>query len=172
MGWATDLHDASFRGVQFECTTVSDSWSKTIATHQAPYSNAASVEDMGNDPRRISIQAVYAGEDYLTWLNALLAALQENGPGELIHPIFGICYAQVTNHNVNHDVDNYDACSFSIDFVIAKSQKAKRFIPLKTQSFIQPTYIIANPAAALKQSLEKLKLNDKNAFFNVIGLTH
>ncbi|WP_180175067.1 MULTISPECIES: DNA circularization protein [Acinetobacter] len=169
MGWATDLHDASFRGVQFECTTVSDSWSKTIATHQAPYSNAASVEDMGNEPRRISIQAVYAGEDYLTWLNALLTALQENGPGELIHPIFGICYAQVTNHNVNHDVDNYDACSFSIDFVIAKSQKTKRFIPLKTQSFIQPTYIIANPAAALKQALEKLKLNDKNAFFNVIN---
>ncbi|CAB1222479.1 DNA circularization protein [Acinetobacter bouvetii] len=169
MGWATDLHDASFRGVQFECTTINDSWSKTIAVHQAPYSNDASVEDMGNEPRRISIQALYAGEDYLTWLNALLAALQENGPGELIHPIFGICYAQVTNHSVNHDVDNYDSCSFSIDFVIAQSQKKERFIPVRTQNFIQPIDIISNPAEAFKKALEKLKLNDKNAFFSVIN---
>lgn len=169
MGWATELHDASFRGVQFECTTISDSMSKTVSIQQAPYSNDASVEDMGNEPRRVSIQAVYAGDDYLTWLNALLAALDENGLGELVHPIFGICYAQVANHNVNHDVDNYDACTFSIEFVITQNQKKKRFIPVKTQNLIQPIYLVSNPASALKQALEKLKLNDNNAFFNVIN---
>ncbi|OTG68314.1 multidrug DMT transporter [Acinetobacter sp. ANC 4470] len=169
MGWATELHDASFRGVQFECTTISDSMSKTVSIQQAPYSNYASVEDMGNEPRRISIQAIYAGNDYLIWLNALLAALEESGSGELIHPIFGICNAQVVSHNVNHDADNYDACLFTIEFVIAQSQKKQRFIPVKTQNLIQPIYLVKNPALALKQALEKLKLNDNNAFFNVIN---
>lgn len=169
MGWATELHDASFRGVQFECTTISDSMSKTVSIQQAPYSNDASVEDMGNEPRRISIQAIYAGNDYLIWLNALLAALDESGDGELIHPIFGICNAQVVSHNVNHDADNYDACTFTIEFLIAQSQKKERFIPVKTPEFIQPIYLVSNPASALKQALEKLKLNDNNAFFNVIN---
>lgn len=36
MGWQTDLQDASFRGVQFECTSTSDSIAKALAIHQAP----------------------------------------------------------------------------------------------------------------------------------------
>ena len=57
MGWKDDLQDASFRGVLFECTSTKDSVSKSQAAHQAPYSNKASIEDMGKDPRRISLNA-------------------------------------------------------------------------------------------------------------------
>lgn len=35
MGWKDELHDASFRGVQFECTSVSGAQAKTVAIHQA-----------------------------------------------------------------------------------------------------------------------------------------
>ncbi len=38
-----------------------DTAPKTVAIKQAPYSNEAEIEDMGNDPRRISIQAVLPG---------------------------------------------------------------------------------------------------------------
>lgn len=169
MGWATDLHDASFKGVPFECTTISDSMSKTIAIHQAPYSNDASIEDMGNEPRRVSVQAIYAGEDYQGWLSALEAALIESGPGELIHPIFGVNWAQVANHNVSHDVDNYDACSISIDFIIKKNRKQPRFIPVQVQNSIDPTTLIDLPAATLKQALDQLEHQDPNGFFNVIN---
>ncbi|MDW5390544.1 DNA circularization N-terminal domain-containing protein, partial [Acinetobacter baumannii] len=31
MGWDTDLQDASFRGVQFECTSTKDTAPKTLA---------------------------------------------------------------------------------------------------------------------------------------------
>ena len=34
MGWDTDLQDASFRGVHFECTSVDDGMSKTLAIKQ------------------------------------------------------------------------------------------------------------------------------------------
>ncbi|MDT1904216.1 multidrug DMT transporter, partial [Acinetobacter baumannii] len=77
-------------GVQFECTSTKDTAPKTLAIKQAPYSDEAEIEDMGSDPRRISIQAVFTGPDYLTWVNALEAALSATGPGELIHPVFGV----------------------------------------------------------------------------------
>lgn len=90
MGWDTDLQDASFRGVHFECTSVDDGMSKTLAIKQAPYSNKASIEDMGNEPLRYSINAIYSGSDYKQSMDALIAALSATGAGELIHPIHGI----------------------------------------------------------------------------------
>ena len=100
MGWKDELHDASFRGVQFECTSVSGAQAKTVAIHQAPYSNDATVEDMGNDARRITINAIFTGDDYLTWRKALEAAIAVTGPGELIHPTEGILQVQVLDHIV------------------------------------------------------------------------
>ena len=38
MGWKDDLQDASFRGVQFECTSTNESGSKSLAVKQPPYS--------------------------------------------------------------------------------------------------------------------------------------
>jgi prophage DNA circulation protein len=64
MGWKDDLQDASFRGVLFECMRLLKTVSRSQAIHQAPYSNKASIEDMGKDPRRISLNAVFTGENY------------------------------------------------------------------------------------------------------------
>ena len=130
MGWDTDLQDASFRGVQFECTSTKDSVSKTLAIKQAPYSNEAEVEDMGNDPRRISIQAIYTGIDYLTWVDALEAALLATGSGELIHPVYGIQQVNVVNYEIDHEANNPDFCAISIEFINAKDKKRELFVPV------------------------------------------
>ena len=79
MSWETELQDASFRGVPFECISTDDVHSKTLAIHQSPYSDDAEIEDMGNDPRKVSIQAVFAGETYLSDYHKLEAALNERG---------------------------------------------------------------------------------------------
>lgn len=63
--------------MQFECTSTNDAVSKSLAVKQAPYSNDAEIEDVGNNPRNISINAVYAGEDYKTWLDALGCTFQK-----------------------------------------------------------------------------------------------
>lgn len=169
MGWATELQDASFRGVQFECTSTNDAVSKTLSTKQAPYSNDAEIEDMGNNPRDISINAIYSGEDYKTWLDALEAALLATGSGELIHPIFGIMQVNVVDYNVDHNSENYDSCTISIKFIQAKDKKRKLFIPVVAPTKIYTEDIIDAPASALEQHLKKLEILDPNKFFDTVN---
>ncbi|MHA4952250.1 multidrug DMT transporter [Acinetobacter pittii] len=169
MGWDTDLQDASFRGVQFECTSTKDTAPKTLAIKQAPYSDEAEIEDMGNDPRRISIQAVYTGSDYLTWVNALEAALSATGSGELIHPIFGVQQVHVVTHDINHDAENPDFCSISIEFIKAKVEKRELFLPVAVPEKIATTTIIDAPASALESALDKLKIADSDKLFNTVN---
>lgn len=169
MGWKDDLQDASFRGVQFECTSTNDAVSKALSTKQAPYSNDAEIEDMGNNPRDISINAIYSGEDYKTWLDALEAALLATGSGELIHPIFGIMQVNVVEYNVDHNSDNYDACTIAIKFIQAKDKKRKLFIPVVAPTKIYTEDIIDAPASALEQHLKKLEILDQNQFFDTVN---
>lgn len=169
MAWADELHDASFKGVEFECITVSDSLAKTVSIKQAPYSNEAAIEDMGNEPRRVAIRAVYAGDDYLAWLNALQAALDEHGAGELVHPIFGVKQAQLLNYNVDHDAENVNCCYINIDLVLTKAERLERFVPVRAAAqSIVPRQMISSPATWLQQQLQRLKLKESHSFFNVV----
>lgn len=169
MAWKDDLQDASFRGVLFECISTKDAVSKSQAIHQAPYSNKAIIEDMGKDPRKISIQAVFAGENYKGELDNLLLALDETGTGELIHPVDGLCIASVLSYSVDHDAENIDTCYVSIEFVLGEDQQRKLFVPVTTVESIDTASIIDAPADALETSLEQLQSTDKNQFFTVVN---
>ena len=169
MAWKDDLQDASFRGVPFECISTKDAVSRSQAIHQAPYSDEALIEDMGKDPRKISIQAVFTGEDYKAESDNLIIALDETGSGELIHPIYGICTASVLSHNVDHDAENVDTCYISIEFILGKDQQKTFFAPVATVDSIDTASIIDAPATALETALEQLKNTDKNQFFTVVN---
>lgn len=169
MGWSTDLLDASFRGVQFECTSTDDSVSKALSIKQAPYSNDASIEDMGNNPRDISLNALYSGEDYKTWLDALEAALLATGSGELIHPVYGIQQVHVVNYNVTHNADNFDSCTIAMKFILAKDKKRELFVPVVVQQKIAIPSIIDVPASSLEKLLKQLELVNPNKFFTVVN---
>lgn len=169
MGWAEELQDASFRGVQFECTSTNEAVSKSLAIKQAPYSNDAEIEDMGNNPANISMNAVYSGEDYKTWHDALVAALLETGPGELIHPIHGIMQVNVVDYSVDHNAENVDSCTISIKFIQAKDKKRQLFIPVAIPEEIYTEDIIDVPASALEQHLKNLEVLDQNQFFDAVN---
>lgn len=169
MGWKDDLQDASFRGVQFECTSTEDTASKSLAIKQAPYSNSAAVEDMGNDPRKISLQAIYTGEDYKVWLDALEAALLATGSGELIHPIYGVMNVNVVNYAVSHSAEEVDTCKISIEFIQAVDKERPLFIPVATPIAVDITAITETPANALDAALQKLEQLNPNQFFSVIN---
>lgn len=169
MGWKDDLQDASFRGVLFECTSTNDAVSKSLAIKQAPYSNKASVEDMGNDPRKISIEAIYTGDDYKIWLDALEAALLATGSGELIHPIYGVMNVNVANYSIGHIAEEVDACKISIEFTQAEDKARPLFIPVVMPASVDVAAITETPAAALDTSLNQLEKTDPNKFFTVVN---
>ncbi|APV35199.1 DNA circularization protein [Acinetobacter soli] len=168
MGWKDDLQDASFRGVTCECTSTDTTASKSLSIKQSPYSDKANVEDMGNDPKKISLNAVFTGSDYKTYLDALIAAMDATGSGELIHPIDGIMQVYAVNHTVHHDAENPDFCTVSLEFLRADGNKEAVFIPVVTPTSIDPASIIDAPANGFKNFLEKLQLSDSNHFFSVV----
>lgn len=168
MGWKDDLQDASFRGVAFECTSTDTTASKSLSIKQSPYSDKANVEDMGNDPKKISLNAVFTGSDYKTYLDALIAAMDATGSGELIHPIDGIMQVYSVNHTVHHDAENPDFCTVSLEFLRADGKKEAVFIPVVTPTSIDAASIIGAPANGFKNFLEKLQLSDSNQFFSVV----
>lgn len=118
MAWSETLLECSFRGVEFDVRSTADSADRALVEHAYPWVDGADVEDMGRGARAITIEAVFFGDDYEPRLQALLAALDEAGPGELQHPVFGsMPLVQVRRYRVGHQAEGIDQCSVSVDFV-------------------------------------------------------
>jgi prophage DNA circulation protein len=118
MSWADTLQDAAFRGVQFEVRTTRDAVQRALVQYEFPYRDGAQLDDHGAGARQIAVTAVIYGADYEERLAQLLAALDASGPGELVHPTFGvIARAQVADREVSHDAEAPDACEVSIRFI-------------------------------------------------------
>ncbi|MBF7683907.1 DNA circularization N-terminal domain-containing protein [Acinetobacter sp. B5B] len=168
MAWKDELQDASFRGIGFECTSIKDSTSKTQVVHQAPFSDEAIIEDLGIEPRKISITATFTGNTYKADSDQLIDALNERGTGIFIHPIYGLCNASVLSHNIDHEADNVDACNISIELIIGKNQQTfftQATVPQSTSI----STIINVPATALQNELVQLDNQNHTALFNVVS---
>ena len=169
MGWKDDLQDASFRGVQFECTSTNESGSKSLAVKQPPYSNKANVEDLGNNPLKISIEAIFSGENYKIEMDALWAALVATGSGELIHPVHGVMQVYAESYQIGHVAEEVDACKISIEFLQAEDKERPLFIPIAVPVSIPLYSIPDSPVTALQSVLKKLQQFNPNKFFSFVN---
>ncbi|SUB71406.1 Mu-like prophage DNA circulation protein [Pluralibacter gergoviae] len=85
-----DLRDASFRGVPFFFRDVEGAGGRRAIPHAYPKKEVGWTEDHGAVLTQQQINAVLLGSDYIDQMNRLLAALNTPGPGELVHPWFGV----------------------------------------------------------------------------------
>ena len=102
MAWNLTLQDASFRGV-----------------HEYPYRSGAEVEDLGRKPRVIPVTAIFWGVAYESRIKALVAAFEEAGPGELIHPVFGSLTVAVRRWQIQHSAERHDYATVTFEAVEA-----------------------------------------------------
>lgn len=126
MAWTDNLLDASFRGTVFDVRKIDDNADRSTSEHAYPYVDGSDIEDLGRNARRTTVEAIFYGGDYEQRLQAFLKVLDEDGAGELVHPVFGsIKNAQVMRYGVHHEADQVDAAVVSIDF--AESTPANPF---------------------------------------------
>lgn len=168
MGWKDDLQQASFRGVEFECISTKDAVNRSLAIHQAPYSNKAQIEDLGSDSRKTGLRIFLEGSDYKLYLDALEVAFNLMCAGELVHPVYGIRNVHVANYEVGHDVELVDGCYIDADFVTSEFNEKPLFIPVRPET-VDSASIIAVPAAAMQKHLKQLAIKDPNAFFEIVN---
>jgi len=86
---AEALRPASFRGVPFKVDASDIGAGRRTQKNEYPQRDKPYVEDLGRATREISVTAFVVGEDYIDQANAVLGAIEEPGPGTLIHPWFG-----------------------------------------------------------------------------------
>lgn len=119
MAWNLTLQNASFRGVPFEVEAVEDRGDNALVLHEYPWRSGAEVENMGRKARVIPITALFWGVAYEAKLKALVAAFEEEGPGELIHPVFGSVSVAVRSWRIRHSAERHDYAELSFEAVEA-----------------------------------------------------
>lgn len=83
------LRPASWRGVPFQVDSTDMGFGRRTQVHEYPQRDKPWTEDLGRAARELSFDGFVVGSDYVEQANRLLAALEEAGPGALVHPWFG-----------------------------------------------------------------------------------
>ncbi|MET4859271.1 DNA circularization protein [Morganella morganii] len=116
--WRNDLQDASYRGVRFDVVIAQDSVSRDTSVHEYPFVDGGDVIDLGRKPRNFRFNAVFWGDDYRIQLDNLVAALDESGYGELVHPVWGsVEKARCIEYQVKHEAEGVDTCTVELVFL-------------------------------------------------------
>ncbi len=90
MSWHDELVGlASWRGVPFRTTEADLGVGRRNVLNEYPLRDTPYVDDLGRKARTYKVEGFVVGEDYLAQRDALVAAFEEPGPGELVHPRYG-----------------------------------------------------------------------------------
>lgn len=108
---------ATFRGVSFVIAKSEASGGRKTVAHEYPLRDVGFVEDLGRRMRAFPVTAYVVGSDYLVKRNALLAALEETGPGSLVHPYHGNRRVAVSTWRLEESSEEGGVARFSIEFL-------------------------------------------------------
>ncbi len=87
--WRDQLRPGSFRNVPFKFADGDIEFGRRIVVHEYPLRDKPWAEDMGRKARKFSLTLYVLGDNYMAGRDALIAAIEKPGSGELIHPRYG-----------------------------------------------------------------------------------
>jgi prophage DNA circulation protein len=88
--WIDQLSPASYRGVPFGVLGGEAHFGRRNAVHEYPFRDTVWVEDLGRSARRISLSGFLVGNDCIAQRERMIAACEERGNGQLVHPTLGL----------------------------------------------------------------------------------
>lgn len=116
--WRDRLRDASFRGVSFSVEDDDASFGRRVQLHEYPNRDKPYTEDLGRAARRLTINAYVIGGDYADQRDRLIAAVETNGPGTLVHPQYGEMQGSINGTvKVSHSSAEGRMARISFEFV-------------------------------------------------------
>ena len=90
MSWRDDLRPASWRGVEFGVLDQGGKFGRDTEVHRYPFRNSVWVEDTGMATRKHGLRGFLVGDDVAAQLLAMIEAVEQEGAGELMHPVLGL----------------------------------------------------------------------------------
>lgn len=92
---------------------------------QFPSRDTQSVEDLGLQPRKYSLEIIVrdtTDAEYFSYRDTLLAVLEQQGPGELIHPLYGRVDSVIAiNYTINANFNSFGDTIVSVNFEVDNS---------------------------------------------------
>ncbi len=117
--WRERMRGGRFRDADFLLDSHDLSSGRQAAKHQYPKGEKPYAEDMGKRQQEFSIECHVIGADYMAARDALIAALEKEGPGTLVHPYLGTRRVQVLGFRLRESSAEGGIARFSIRFVEA-----------------------------------------------------
>lgn len=116
MSWRERMAPATFRGVPFHVESSERTGGRRGVTHEYPLRDKPFREDLGRQVRGFTVEGYVIGDDYLDQKEALLTALETDGPGVLVHPYYGTKTVAVLGVRVRESRQDGGMATFSIEF--------------------------------------------------------
>lgn len=117
MAWRDQLRDASFRGVPFWVEGATAEFGRRTVVHEYPYGQRPGTEDLGRRVRRLRLDAFVVGANYMANRDRLRAALEQAGPGRLVHPFWGELQVSVEAVSLRETTSEGGRAVFGLSFV-------------------------------------------------------
>lgn len=111
---------ASFRGAAFAVEEDAGAVGRRGRTHEYPFRDTPYDEDLGRRARRYAFKAFVIGDDADAQRDALIAAIEAKGPGQLVHPSLGRIQVAVDKNQpcaYRERWDNLRVIEFDLAFV-------------------------------------------------------
>lgn len=116
---------ASFRGAAFFVNGYDNGGGRRGPDHEFPNKDEGYPEDTGKKIEAYSIAGYVVRSvrdpDYAARRDSLKKALNQRGPGELVHPAFGTIMVQVRAWSISEEKDRLGLVPISMDFVEAST---------------------------------------------------
>jgi prophage DNA circulation protein len=110
------LYPALYKGVSFLLQSHTLTAGRKTVTHEFPNSDYRVVEDLGALPDKFTITGITTGGNYMQVRDNLIAALNSQGPGQLVHPFYGTIMVTATTYTVQESTVQLNAAIFSMNF--------------------------------------------------------
>lgn len=118
MAWRDRLRPATFRGIPFFIDVSSFTGGRRVQLHEFMQRDNSFAEDLGKVTPTFKVDGHILG-DYWDQKNALLQAVEKQGPGELVHPYFGTLQVQIGAFSIEEDTKEGQIAKLSFQFYLA-----------------------------------------------------
>jgi len=165
---------ATFRGVPFWVDTGNQGGGRGVVAHEIPGSeDPPYAEDNGKKKRSFSVEGYVLGTEYETARDNLLTALEQRGPGELVHPYFGTRRVALDTYGMKQVRTEGGRAIFTMEFIETSAEATSPNV--KTDTHADAVQSVTSARRAAQSAFTAVHSGDRftselNALNNVVSL--